>query len=380
MTAPPAMLPPRPVLPWAIFLGMSWTWCIGMFLPVLLVREYGPWAWVVFAAPNVVGAAAMGAVMNRVRDPEAFVARHRVALAAFSCVTVAFHFFFATWMIASVLPAGVAWVLAAVAVALLAGWRRERIDLLSAGVVLAFSTAAFVAYVVRVGPSTPPAPPDVSVVDLFALAVVCAFGFALCPYLDRTFHRAYLATYGRPAVWAFGVGFGLFFLAMIVFTLCYTGPLDAVVRRGPGAIGAFTAWVVGLHMVVQSGFTAAVHARGREVMFPIAAAAIAGIFIVLGHALDGRSGLTAGEISYRLFMSFYGLIFPAYAWLCMIPTRDGVSGPTADRLTVLAVVVAPAAPFYWLAFIEGRMPWVLVGVGIVLLARLFVRNTSSRLP
>src|ERR1051325_4731620 len=50
---------------WAIYLGMSWTWCIGMFLPVLLVRDYGVWASVVFAVPNVLGAAAMGWVLSR---------------------------------------------------------------------------------------------------------------------------------------------------------------------------------------------------------------------------------------------------------------------------------------------------------------------------
>ena len=48
-------------LPWAIYLGASWTWCIGMFLPVLLVREYGAWAWVVFAVPNVISCAAASA-------------------------------------------------------------------------------------------------------------------------------------------------------------------------------------------------------------------------------------------------------------------------------------------------------------------------------
>ena len=29
----------------------------------------------------------------------------------------------------------------------------------------------------------------------------------------------------------------------------------------------------------------------------------------------------AGEIGYRVFMSFYGLVFPAYVWICIIPRR-----------------------------------------------------------
>ena len=31
-----------------------------MFLPILLIRDFGPAAWFVFAIPNVVGAAVMG--------------------------------------------------------------------------------------------------------------------------------------------------------------------------------------------------------------------------------------------------------------------------------------------------------------------------------
>ena len=49
---------------WAAYLACSWTWCIGMFLPVLLVRDYGVWGWIVFAVPNVLGAAAMGWVLR----------------------------------------------------------------------------------------------------------------------------------------------------------------------------------------------------------------------------------------------------------------------------------------------------------------------------
>ena len=79
---------------WGAFLGASWTWCIGMFLPVLLVRDYGLWAWFVFAIPNVVGAAAMGWVL---RDADASLrlqTKHLPAVVAFSLVTIAFHVFF----------------------------------------------------------------------------------------------------------------------------------------------------------------------------------------------------------------------------------------------------------------------------------------------
>src|SRR5438874_5606425 len=86
-----------PSFSWAIYLGMSWTWCIGMFLPVLLVRDYGIWGWIVFATPNVVGAAAMGWVLKD-HDSQAMVQAHNYAIKAFSFVTAAFQLFFAFWM------------------------------------------------------------------------------------------------------------------------------------------------------------------------------------------------------------------------------------------------------------------------------------------
>src|SRR5689334_7134755 len=84
--------------PWGWFgsafhLASSWTWCIGMFLPVLLVRDYGIWGFVVFAVPNILGAAAFGWLL---RDDisVALVARHAIAMRWFSAVTIAYHAFF----------------------------------------------------------------------------------------------------------------------------------------------------------------------------------------------------------------------------------------------------------------------------------------------
>src|SRR3954464_11105172 len=82
---------------WAAYLACSWTWCIGMFLPVLLVSEYGVGAWFIFAVPNVVGAAAMGWVLSRAGASERIATEHRTACVAFSAVTLAFHAFFLLW-------------------------------------------------------------------------------------------------------------------------------------------------------------------------------------------------------------------------------------------------------------------------------------------
>src|SRR5437867_11572481 len=83
----------------ATFLACSWTWCIGMFLPVLLVRDYGGWAWVVFAVPNVFGAAALGGVIRSQESSRKIVENHRAPCLAFSLVTIAFQLIFAIWIL-----------------------------------------------------------------------------------------------------------------------------------------------------------------------------------------------------------------------------------------------------------------------------------------
>ncbi len=89
---------------WAIFLGMSWTWCIGMFLPVLLVRDYGEWGWIVFAIPNVIGAVAVGFLNRTAEQSRATVVAHRSMMVAFSAVTATFQIFFAWWIFTRISP------------------------------------------------------------------------------------------------------------------------------------------------------------------------------------------------------------------------------------------------------------------------------------
>src|SRR5947199_7998526 len=117
------MIPFFRTLSWAAYLACSWTWCIGMFLPVLLVRDYGLGGWFVFAIPNVIGAAAMGWVLARPGASERLSTEHRTACVAFSAITLAFHAFFLAWLALRVIP--LPWCFAAVAAgsALGGAWR-----------------------------------------------------------------------------------------------------------------------------------------------------------------------------------------------------------------------------------------------------------------
>jgi hypothetical protein len=72
-----------------------------MFLPVLLVRDFGLGGFVVFAIPNILGAAGMGWVLRHEGASERLLVRHLAACFWFSRITVAFQFFFLGWMLTS---------------------------------------------------------------------------------------------------------------------------------------------------------------------------------------------------------------------------------------------------------------------------------------
>jgi hypothetical protein len=358
-------------LGWAVYLGTSWTWCIGMFLPVLLVRDYGLNGFYVFAVPNVLGAAAMGWVLRDAALSMDIVTAHRQACLSFSLVTVTFHAFFGSWIIAELTgpfyaPFG---VLALVVFFLAAraghGWAIA----VAAFVFVASAWLFFLGWANHYLPYTPLGRPLQPARDLFFIAPISAFAFALCPYLDLTFHRARQRLSRDGARVAFSVGFGVFFTAMILFTLAYAQHLIHV-----HAIADLMAGVVGCHLLLQAAQTTALHAR--EVEPRAATGAIA--FSLLLVVATGCAGLfvgnqpRVGEAIYRFFMGFYSLIFPAYVWLCMI--GSAARPPSKRTVIVFIAAVGLAAPMFWLGFIEGRMTWLAPGLAVVLLARLALRE------
>lgn len=341
-----------------------------MFLPVLLVRDYGFWAWVVFAIPNVIGAAAMGWALRDAESSQRFVEAHRAACAAFSWVTVAFHLFFAAWIltrfgngttmaIALLATAAVCWIAVV----------RQRTALLSAAIILAASVV-----VLLLSPLQAPMIGTPSL-DVLYLASACVFGFALCPYLDLTFHRARQSTSVAGGRLAFGLGFGVMFFAMIVFTIFYVATMLGILAGRSGA-----PMLLGVHLVLQSGFTIAVHLhqlgtraiRIASISIPgviLCAAALGLGFAPFKYPLDitGVVPVVDGEVVYRCFMAFYALIFPAYVWICAWPLGK-TTAPTRRSFTVFAIAVLAAAPFFWMGFIERAMIWVVPGVGVVVVA------------
>ena len=367
-----------------------------MFLPVLLIRDYGVMGWVVFAVPNVIGAAAMGWVL-RDGTSERIVREHGATVEAFRVVTVVFQLWFVVMYLAPPTSigglagaSGIRIVLIVVlAIGLLLGLRFRL------GVIAWLFSVGCAAYALSRGGMG--VQPEQFQTDngVLWLAPVCTFGFALCPYLDPTFHQARQSLRAGQAGAAFALGFGVLFLAMIVFTLLYADWALAVLS-GRAGLESVTALAISAHIALQLMYTCTVHARSRIGRGPWPPARIAFVMLIAAGIawatwlIPDRFGASVGldprEIVYRCFMAFYGLVFPAYVWLCVLPggrpggaggTDRGTRAPSPRTLRVFFLTVGIAAPFFWMGFIERHEIWLAPGLGIVLLARLFVRPRPS---
>jgi hypothetical protein len=364
-------------LGWGVFCACSWTWCIGMFMPVLMYERYGVVGFLAFAVPNVLGCAGFGYVLGTRAASERLLATHGLAAMVFSSVAIAFQVFFATYLFTEVvpLPGGVAGGTAAGLVLLAAGltlaWLPDRAWLALAAVTFVLSCVIFV-LVRRAGTSWPT--PDHRLSELAWLAPVIALGFLLCPYLDLTFHRALQRA---PSRHAFGV-FGVTFTVMILMTCPVWFALPASFR----AFGV-------VHLCAQMIFTVGAHLRelrtaprvapsGRAVLMaaPLVALAVLpiGSAVVGAEPVEGlREGV--GIDLYVRFLVFYGLLFPAYVLVFVGPARPLPTTPRA--LLGTATVTIALLPLYEIGFLHGPA-WVLA-VPIALAAAWLSTRRGPRL-
>lgn len=438
MTHSPSSPNPQSPIPnasptlWALFLACSWTWCIGMFLPALLLRDAGWMGYLVFFLPNVIGAGAMGFVL---RSPEAaarIAERHAPMARVFSIVTLAFHAFWLAWLfgffkdafpipdtwLMGAAAAGIAWIILSGRVARAGGGAFHRaaavlwivglataIALLAIPDALAPSTAAMIA---------PPTHPDAAL----WLMPVTVFGFLLCPYLDLTFLLARRSTQdvagGRLA---FGLGFWLFFPVMIGLTALYAGPIISVLEgRTPPAAAPWAGAAILFHIIAQWTFTVRVHLASLSAsiapdqrapsvsdgplappsfsasdehtdpttnpaapLFPKSSLILPTTFAaclgaaglgLIAPALPAHADLAAGEIIYRSFLAAYGLLFPVYVWSRVIPRRRQPTHAAWITACVLAL------PFYWMGFIEREGVWLVPGILIAMVVPLLWRERA----
>jgi len=359
---------------WAVYLAMSWTWCIGMYLPVLIMRELGFGGVITFAVPNIVGAMAMGWALRDERQSRRIIGENRSAFIWYSLITIVFHAFFAAWIIRQIAgpQAGAALAGGFLLFWIILHWRRGG-EFLAASLALVVSAGLmawgfwrhelpYIAHPVQ-GASLSP-------INNLWLAPAWTLGFVCCPWLDLTFHTARRAMGRWEARAAFSAGFGIVFSAVLLLTVAYSGWLVVGFDRMRYPQLAI---VLGGYLIVQSCFTVALHAqqiaRTREKTSMgrfLAFSALLVIAVMLGMLSDARftyNGMPLGELIYRAFLGFYGLIFPAYVWMCMVRPRRSLA-------SVVGVVLI-AAPCYWLAFANEQMYFAVLGVAVVLSAKCF---------
>lgn len=391
--------PSNPIV-WGAYLACSWTWCIGMFMPALLLRDYGWLGFMVFATPNMLGAAAMGWVLKSRADSESFVLKHPTAIWWFSAITIAFHVFWILWVfeflrMALPLSQNASYGLIGAFIAFWLVNKRSsyfnRMPQLGTALWI-FSFLVLVATFVT--PDLAPIsarfhethPSQPLAVFLLPISV---FGFLLCPYLDITFHHArqQLGTKQRGRI-GFSIGFGLMFALMIVLTTRYA-PMVIDAMNGQPTNPTQTRWLGGVllaHILFQWVFTVQVH-LDRVKSLPIERVphykALIGMGLLAGLVgfyagnLPEIGGMSGGEIVYRSFLGCYGLVFPTYVLYRVVLARGGHK-PMSLAAMWAAIIIA--TPMFWLGFMGGEPVWLAPGLAVILLIAGigWVNRTQSR--
>ncbi len=400
---------PLAAVMWGCFLGCSWTWVIGMFFPVMLVRDYGLWGWVAFALPNVLGAAAMGYVLKDRAASLRITETHRTACRWFGWITVAYQ----AYLIGAL--AGPFGLTAAGVLTLgffLIGRADSVRDTWIALATFAVSLGLF-GYAQTTGRLWTRLDPDtftgrLGETEFWLFIPAAVFGFLLCPYLDLTFHRARQATTPGTGKAAFTLGFCGVFFSMIIFSLAYAGAFQDVTAHIGYEIAPLLWPVLLVQLVVQGAFTSAVHIRSltpapgvtsgatsgvtsgngsggggnagggnKRSEFVLFIVVILGVMLGLGALLmdrltilwpDGFIITSSTELIYRLFLLLYGTVLPGYVFLCVIPTYRQVSHKA--KMGVFAVAAALSYPLACGAFIAGYSWWVLAILGVMVVARI----------
>lgn len=359
---------PLPRIRTGLALATSWTWCIGMFAPIVIGRMFGWWGIVAFAVPNILGCALFGYLRSRARS-RAETRDHAWAMAAFSVATVAYQVYFAGWIggpplaesMGAGLPDATTWMSGGVFVAAAALSLLPRAALWNLAALAWVASAATFAFLPWGAMHGLPADADWSVGQLALVLPTIAFGFMLSPNLDLTFHRGrqMAADDRRPVEFAvFGGAFGL----MLVLTTCYLLSPNGLVLAAVRA-----------HILVQLVLTSAMHlSELRAVAIPrfwrhasLVGAGVVGLVAALA---------APGESTYLRFLGLYGLLFPAYAALAL----RTVGPPRPMALAALAVALAAVTPILDRSFLEGPGTATPLAVVVPLLAiALFSRRTPA---
>lgn len=349
---------------WGLFCTTSWTWCIGMYLPIILLRDYGWPGFLAFAIPNVLGCAAFGYALTRERS-QWLRERFGTAMRAFAVATILYQCAFLTWKVAGA-PQGSSaqlMLLAAMAILFVALRRGAASDPLWLGIgVAAIGASAWCA--LSAGPGRLEAigwsgarPAS----ELLCAAPVIALGFLACPYLDLTFHRALERSPSRHSFAVFGVAFA----AMLMVS---------AMTFDPAGGDALPIWPVLIQWTVQACATIGMHARElRRGVVAVALSLLACGLVLLAAPAALAPGMrgplsVGGEANYLRLLGLYGLAFPF--WL-ILRLRGQPSW-------LAALAILASAPFLEAGFVGGAGALLLVPPGLLAVLCLVRPANTSR--
>ena len=350
---------------WGLWLAVSWTWCIALFLPVILAADAGPGSWAIMFVCNVIGAAAMPFVFRTPEASLAFIRRNRLACRVFSWVTLVCQSWFIGWA-----SSRLSWSAPAASglIVLLAGAGRGRPVWIGASVVCWVSTVAAGLLDLANAPSG-----RLSFllsdelawhpVALYALPLVFA-GFAASPWLDLTFHQALRAS--RQPRQAFAIAFPVLFGTMLAVSLIWRDDLASLMLHPSNHAAA---WLVPalIAIILQLGFTAVLHAR--HLPQPGMAYLVGGAAVLLARTagdIPMPTGHSLNELFYRASFGFYGVLVPCWIW----------AGHNAMRAStiVLAIIAVLLAAVPMLVDVAYR-PLYPAALAAIALTRFMPRRT-----
>jgi len=382
-------------LGWGLFCASSWTWCIGTFLPFLMLRLHGwPGFWL-FLVPNVLGCTLFGWWFTPASS-RSFCARHQKLMATFSAVTAAYQVAFLAWMLPTAAGfvdepgcatgAGLmtALALGLATIAVLGTWWRKDAAWIA---VACLATGGSIALLWQVPVSPMGEWPDEGTLprrDLLLAAPVIVAGFLACPALDLTFHRARQSVDSPRAFAVFGLTFGL---TIVGVAMQWDGTAAA-----PG-LAMLCVWCV------QLPFTALAHLReldgivrhgtldvrserepGLVVSGPrlgdslVRALVMVGVVAGIGIAVQSIAPASPfawyfpGETGYLRWLAMYGVVFP----VLLLAARAGWSFGKGAVAVLLAGMGAE------LGFLQHSAWWLLWPAGVMMIALMDARHPMTR--
>jgi len=361
-------------LGWGLYGASAWTWCIGMYLPVLMIQWYGWWGFLVVAIPNVVGCTFMGLRLRTAEASRRFCAAHATAMRWFAIATVGFQLLFLAIVAKWFLPHGHELVSNLFVIPLLAFSLAWLLAMLPRTVWPWFGAAAFVVSVVVLTlnlSASVPLPDWLGTkpgMDTVWLIPIFAFGFLLCPWLDAPFHRVLRETNDRRTFWVVG---GAFFVLLALTASYWT------LRPGLLVVAVF------VHLLVQTIFTMAANLRelspvglvggraGIALLLPL----FAPVLPWIGTRLTVNPW-TGTLDTYLRYLALYGVVFPAIVLFYATPRR---CPRTLARNTIVIISILIAASCADVGLIDGPAFMATIAVAVLLITRYALADRTELL-